>query len=376
MKNGIGIGGDILSVVDRNFYSDVRWINYQKENWQVVRRTLQMEWDTYRFIMHLDTDIYYMFERNNKMADIINRAGYKTYFSKEEIIPWATLWEDIFLSYPDKPDNGNVETLLSLYSFSCKKGDLASYSLLVEGWNLPDYSMSAVKSCMGIAETIALGIEEGNGNSLSALLSDVTYQSFNKFFAKRDSVGNLPVVRKLLSLYAKDQYKRPVEEWKKYMDEFSESDWLNIMRDFRNQKDSVSISQVLDMYSRVYDGHIPFLAKDIMIILLSEGGSVSSMIDYGYHKTYLNSSDTLRAFWVEIQTDAEEASDAPTEDVVSADATTADAEEASNAPTDGAVSADATTANAVEDIDLTQPYFGKCDYSYVNSLLSFFFRVQ
>ena len=424
---------DILSVVNRNFYSDVRWINYQKENWQAVRKILQMEWDTFHFIMHLDKDIFYMFEKKNKMADIINQAGYKTYFSTQEAILWSSLWEDILISYPDKPDNSNVETLLSLYSFSCKKEDLASYSLLVEGWGLSDHGMLAVKSCMGIAETIALGIEEGNGNTLSSLLSHVTYKSFNKFFARRSSIGNLPVVRQLLSLYAKDQYRRPVSEWKKYMDEFSESEWLAIMRDFRISKDSVSISQVLDMYSRVYDGRIPFLAKDIMVVLFSEGGSVSSMIDYGYHKTYLNSSDTLREFWVEMESTVkpaavteeepsaavieepsaavteEEPSAAVTEEEPSAAVTeepsaavieepsAAVIEEPSAAVTEeepsaavteepsAAVTEEEPSAAVTEeepsaavtkqrDIDLTKPYFGRCDYSYISSLWNFFSR--
>ncbi len=130
----------ILSAVDSGLYSDVRYISYEKENWRTVRKALEMEWDTRRSINRLDQDIFWMFEKENKMADIIQAGGYGVYFSG--LVGHSSLWEKILLEYPVKPDNGNVDTLLSLYS--CEKTALPSYSALVEGWGVPDYSF---KNC-------------------------------------------------------------------------------------------------------------------------------------------------------------------------------------------------------------------------------------
>ena len=134
---------EVLSALDSNWYSDVRYINHTKKDWNTIKKILEMEWDIRKFINHLDQDIFWMFEKTNKMADIIRLGGYDAYFSKS--VNWSSLWKKLLQDYPVKPNNSNVDTLLAFYS--CEKMDLPSYSALVVGWDLSERSF---KNCPNI----------------------------------------------------------------------------------------------------------------------------------------------------------------------------------------------------------------------------------
>ena len=143
---------DIVSVVDRAFWSDVRWINYQENQWKFLNNTLEMEWSLYQSITNLEQDILWIFgQENNKMSNIIELIGYKKYFASPGALKWSVLWKEVLLQYPKKPESGNIEDLLSLSSlspFSCHKQDLSSYFQLVESWGFSNYKISTIDFCL------------------------------------------------------------------------------------------------------------------------------------------------------------------------------------------------------------------------------------
>lgn len=337
-KQNTRIWSDILSVVDRSFWSDARWINYQNKNREYLKRTLKMEWIEYQSIKDLDQDVFLMFKESNKMADIIRLVEYKKYFAISGILDWSSLWNSFLIRYPEKPENGNIESLLSLYSFSCQKQDLSSYSQLVELWNVSSYNFLAVEFCVDVIladvhkKSLMKKISKKGDTSESS--SFLGYETLEVLFKNNLGPMTLQSLDALLFLYEKDKHVRSSDQWKKLIDYFSEEDWLNVMRILRNRYDRRSISRILDMHNQVYKGWISFLTKDILAVFISEKGSVLDIVDkYGYRKAYLNNPRVLRLFWKELENIIEQK----------------------------------------EVVDLQkQNDAGRCDYSYLSNLFQFF----
>jgi len=136
---------DIISGIDRAFWRDARWINYKSKNKKYLKATLEMEWREYGSIISLEQDIILLFEQSNTMLDSIKLFGYEKYFLDSENLNWSALWQELFFLYPVKPNNENIDTLLSLYS--CQKEDIKSYIQLVEGWDLSQYKSKIIDFC-------------------------------------------------------------------------------------------------------------------------------------------------------------------------------------------------------------------------------------
>ena len=346
-KRNNRIWNDTLDVVDRSFWSDARWINYQNKNRGYLKKTLQIEWNEYQSITDLSQDIFLMFKENNKMADIMSLINYKKYFAVSGILNWSSLWNSFLVRYPEKPENDNVRSLLSLYSFSCRKQDLSSYSQLVKQWKVSDYDLLAIDFCVNaiIADVrrdplmSKISEEELNKNTPEkrntlGSSSHLGYEALEILLKSNPSHRTVQSVAALLFLYEQDQYVRSADEWKKLISYFSEEDWLNIMRILRNRYDRRGIGRILDMHNQVYQGQIPFLIKDIFAFLRSEKESVWDMVDkYGYKKAYMNNPHIINLFWKELE----------------------------------------KGINQKEVVDLwKQNDTGKCSYSYLSSLFRFF----
>ena len=302
---------DILNLVDRAFWSDARWINYQNRDKGYLKKTMEMEWVKYQSVTELDRDIFLMFKEGNKMADTLDLFGYKHYFAISGIIDWSFLWKNFLSKYPEKPENKNIDSLLSMYSFSCQEEDLTSYSRLVEQWSRVDYKRSAIEFCVKTIVTDARkntlpgkALEKGKldsgplgkGENLSS--SPLMYDIVEISLKNNPGPKSLQSLNALLSVYEKDKYVRTSDEWKKLISYFSEEDWLSLMRILRDRYDRKTIVNILDMHNQVYKGRISFLVKDILAVFISEGKSVSDMTDkYGYNVTYLNNPYFLGLFW-------------------------------------------------------------------------------
>ena len=141
--------GDVLEAVDRDFWIEARWSSYQSKNREHLRNLLEIEWNTYKNIRHgLNMDILLMFEENNKMEDIIRQVQYERYFSNYKNLNWAALWKRVSLQYPEKPDNGNVERLLSLYKYSsCHDEEFLNYIKVVDQWKMSSQRETFMEFC-------------------------------------------------------------------------------------------------------------------------------------------------------------------------------------------------------------------------------------
>ena len=317
---------DILSAVDRSFYGSARLINYQNKDWAYLDSTLQMEWSVYQKIKNLEQDIVLMFEQEGKMADLLDLSEYKKYFSgSDSVLDWSSVWEAISQQYPEKPENGNVPALLSLYSFSCKETDLPAYLSLLESWNEPDYKLTALRFCQN---AIGMAYKEGSYSSYKAVAELL-----------QSAPAKLVSISVLLALYEREKHTRSVNEWRTLLDYISQENWRHIISALRLSGSRSDIARVLDMYVQVYQQSAPeFLIKDIMDVVFSPGESIMDL-KYSYPQIYLNHPQTLKLFWAEVEK-----------------------RQINQPPT-----ASQLTANPV--MSLTSD---KCDYPYIRRLLQFF----
>ncbi len=351
---------DILSIVDRSFWSDVRWINYKQGNKEHLSKTLEMEFSTYQSIENLEQDIFLMFEEENKMEDTMTLAEYKRYFATGGSVNWSTLYEKFLLLYPEKPNNGNVKPLLSLYSFSCQDQDLRSYFKLVDQWNASNYKDLAVKFCVDVLRVqVFQGGEQVDEEKPKTVaekeweilrekewiaqgITSISYQELEDFFKNHPDHRGLQTVGELLLVYSKEKYKRSPEEWKKLLDYFSEEDWLSIMGLLRARHDRSAISDILAMHNQAYAGQIPFLVKDILSVVSEGEKSILEITDqYGYNRAYFENVQFLKSFWAEVE----------------------------NSHTSSYTKYDIK----IEDLNQIEQKTGKiCNYSYIKSLFQFF----
>ena len=304
---------NILNLLDRPFWSDVRWIGYQNKAQALLKQTLDMEWDTYGSVANLDQDILFMFGEMGKMKDILDLVEYKKYFALPDILDWSSLWENMLIRYPIKPENGNIDSLLSLYIFSCTKEDLDSYSNLVAGWGQDQYRSFSVEYCVNLRLAEGLDTsEEGVVRGIREVLtgvdfsSDLAYETLELLFSSGspDHPKSLVALGAVLSIYEKDKFSRDLKEWNKLLSYFSKEDWLTLMRELRLRQDKRGIEDVLDMHNQAQGGQVISFLLDDLLIMSKEEVSLSEISNtYGYSKVYLDSPELLQAFWQEVEDD-------------------------------------------------------------------------
>ena len=144
--------GEVLDVVDRDFWSDVRYLSYLNGNREHLSTVLEMEDHLYKSIeAGLDLDILLMFEEPGKMADIMKLVGYEKYLAISGALDldWGSLWKRMSVRYPSKPENGNVNSLLDFYKlkFSCSEKILSEYENLVRQWKASVYERAISSFC-------------------------------------------------------------------------------------------------------------------------------------------------------------------------------------------------------------------------------------
>ena len=340
--------GDILEAVDQNFWSAARRANYQSKDREYLQSSLEMERSLHsEAVSGLDRDIFLMFGEKGKMADIMKAAGYGKYLSVPGALDWTALWTEALLKYPEKPENGNADTLLSLYTFSsCLEPELSAYFKLSDGWQMPDYKNRAVMFCRdlrrkAVYDTYDPGevkkmVQEIYGSAFNAFIEKTErkaalteYEKLDKALSEASEEGSsataapsraqkseVRAVREaalLLSAYERERHLHSKQEWRTLLEKhFSENDWLNLMSAFRKRGDRTALGAVLDMHHDLYDGRIPFLAKDLAVILLSGKFSLTELIDpYGYKEAYINKKEVRSRFWEQVSlfTDEEESFD-------------------------------------------------------------------
>ena len=285
---------DILTVVDKGFFSDVRWINWQNQHTEYLKNTLRMEFSTYQHISHLEADILWLFKNNNKMAKLLALFGYEKYLTSPGALHWPSLVKTLSTQYPSPPQNGNVPALVSLFSRSCEVRDFPPFFSLLKQWEVSD--VPDLGFCLPGGESVPLTSEELATKPLADDLAGVenVKQAFSHF-------STVDSVMYLLALYEREKYKRPLSEWGQFLEYFSEEEWLKVMRFLRKNQDRESIARILDVHSRVYQGPISFLAEDIWSVMLSEKENLSDMLQKGYSVSYMNHPQTLSAFWKKVK---------------------------------------------------------------------------
>ncbi len=330
--------GEVLDVVDRRVWSDVRYINYLNGDREHLPVILEMEKQLYKSIeAGLDLDILLMFEEPGKMADIIKLAGYKKHFSVPGALDWSDLWRRMLIRYPKKPENGNVNSLLDFYNLSCGEKILNEYGKLVRQWEESIYERSALSFCDESNRKAVLAVrgqdafdklsekvfrhvmEEAHKSALDKV-NKSKYRLLDESLgtpAKTTQVYDIPLktgtkgsrtieeVIALLFAFKAEQFDRTRKDWRTLLEKhFSDPDWLFALRVFRDQGNSFLLSELLDMHNFVYSdnngnpGKISFLYADIEFILDSEVISLTGISDkYGYKKTYIYTDEIVSLFW-------------------------------------------------------------------------------
>ncbi len=297
---------DILTVVDKAFWSDVRWLNLYQGNTEYLKQTLSLEWSAYQSISHPEQDLLLLFSEKKALADRMALFGYEKYLSVPGALDWPSLTTALLQHYPGPPENGNVKTLVSLFSRSCQARDFPPFSRLMKQWNIaerpdPGFCLSGRTSAQAPAgdQTGPTAPQAPAGDhQTSPTPSSVSAESLQQMFS------HLPVldsVMYLLSLYEKEKHLRPRAEWESLLTGFSKKDHVEVMALLREKHDRQNIMRVLDMHAQVFRGEVPFLAEDIFSVMLSEEESIYSMMKKGYSPSYMNHPHVREHFWRRVQ---------------------------------------------------------------------------
>ena len=341
--------GEVLSVVDREFWSDIRYLNYLSGEREHLATVLEMERHLYKSIeAGLDLDVLLMFQETGKMADIMERVGYEKYFSVPGALDWGSLWEKMSIQYPEKPENGNINSLLNFYKFkfSCKEEILDKYKNLVRQWKQSIYERAISSFCDKSKQDAIFTIyspEELNkyakevSHQLMEQAAQETLDKLNKskYRLLDESLGtpsktiqvfdvsvktgtkNLRTIEEIIALlfvFKAEKFDRTRKDWQALFEKhFSELDWLFAMHVFRDRGNSFLLSEILDMHSFVYGdnsgnpGKISFLYMDVSVILDSEVISLTGIVNkYGYKRTYIYTDEIIDLFWKDLKSSLSE----------------------------------------------------------------------
>ena len=340
--------GEVLNVIDRGFWSDVRYLSYLNKNREHLSTVLEMENHLYKSIeAGLDLDILLMFEEPGKMADIMKLVGYEKYLSIPGALDWGSLWEKMSIRYPKnkKPENGNIDSLLSFYKFSCGEKVLPGYLRLTGQWGQTLYTQLASSFCdesnrkailavygqdsfdrmaEKIFHHVIVEAKEAADKEAQEKFDKSKYRFLDKSFSTPSEtiqVFGTPVttgtkgsrtieeIIALLFVFKSEQFDQTRKEWRTLLEKhFSDSDWLFAMRVFRDQGNSFLLSELLDMHNFIYSdnkgnpGRISFLYADIASILDSEVISLTGIVDkYGYRNTSIYTDEIVDLFWKKLK---------------------------------------------------------------------------
>lgn len=299
--------GDILSVVNRGFWSDVRWMFYHAGSFASIQTALEVEKDIYHSISNLDQDILLIFH-DKEIKNIMDLVGYERYFKEQDLVDWKQLWRTLIDKYPDRPNNSNNTLLLSFYKYSCEKEELSAYMDLVKSWDLIDQYRTVVereceqliritKQITQYIDTAGLPADGAFPLSMADMTDMLEGTKYNR------SIDDLV---RLLNFYDRFKIDYSISDWKTLLNEqFSIEHWLYFMDTLRKNYDKSIIRRVMDMHQYVYQGRIYFLSFDVFNILINESIPLSSLVtEYSYSESQLTHHDFITQFWSIVQKNA------------------------------------------------------------------------
>ena len=299
--------GDILSVVNREFWSDIRWMFYHVGSFESIRTALEMEMDIYHSISDLDQDILLIFH-DREIKNIMDLVGYEEYFKQQGLVEWEQLWRKLIEEYPDKPNNSNNTLLLSFYKYSCGKEELVAYMDLIRSWDLVDqYRTIVERECeqiIRITKQITQYIDTAGLPADGAF--PLSMEDMREMLEGTEYNRSIDDLVRLLNFYDRFKIDYSIPDWEILLNEqFSIEHWLYFMNILRGNYDKSIIRRVMDMHQYVYQGRIPFLSFDVFNILINEDISLSSLVtEYSYSESQLMNPDFINQFWSIVQEDA------------------------------------------------------------------------
>ena len=292
--------GDILDVVNRLFWSDVRWMFYHTGNFDSIKTTLEMELNVYHSITDLDQDVLLMFP-DKEMKNIMDLVGYEEYFKEKGLMEWGSVWRQIANQYSSKPDNDNNTLLLSFYKYSCEKEELDYYMQLLRKWDVVDQYRTVVeRECeqiIRITQQITQYIDTAGLPADGAF--PLSIEELGDMLKATKGNRSIDDLIRLLNFYDRFKINYSISVWQTLLtDQFSMENWLYFMRVLRGNYDKSIIRRVMDMHQYIYQGYIPFLSMDVFSILTREDVLLSSLVkEYNYSEAQLESPDFIDQFW-------------------------------------------------------------------------------
>ena len=278
----------ILKDLDDLFWVDARRMNFQNGDLSLLKNTLEMEFNEYKSIRYLNQDILLMFRQSASMSDAVKLMNYNKYF-QHPFMNWEALWRDVVTIYPSLPQgNSNISALMSLRVFSCQRNDVVSYLKLAKQWRIQVNDVH-VSGPVIRANWCLSGTEQENEYSFNNVKSFL-----NSGIEKQDTNN----IYRLTRAYRDEKHIYPASEWKLIIEKhFSESDWLNVLRQSRSSHDAEFIQSILSMHQQVYGNQISFLNQDILSVLISNEESLLDLFHINAYKEYLVQLHTLTPFW-------------------------------------------------------------------------------
>ena len=296
--------GNILNVVNRQFWADIRWLFYHVGKFANIKTALEMEMEIYQSATNLVQDILLIFQDDN-MKSIMDLVSYATFFEEKNSVNWKQLWQQLLIKYPEKPDNNNNSLLLSFYEYSCQKEALTVYMDLIRSWDIIDrYRAVVERECEQIIRITQEITQYVNTSGLpvdGAIPFEIDEMNDILEATKQNrSIGDLV---RLLNFYDQFKMSYSILEWQVLLErQFSMDNWLYLMKSLRQNYDKSTIRRIMDMHQYIYQGRIPFLSFDVFNILVNENIPLDSLVrDYSYSEAQLESENFITQFWSTVQ---------------------------------------------------------------------------
>ena len=295
--------GNILSLLDRSFWPEVRWLFYQKGQLENIKTALKIEADIYESPSGLDQDILFMF-KGPDMKSQISASGYSDYLSQPKTVNWQKFWGNLAQQQPQRPLNLNNDFLLSFYRYSCEPEALKAYTNLLRRWGATAYRTPAEAHCekvIRITQRVTHQLEKPGWPDDSSIPGSI--EEMNDLLSATKNERSTEDLIRLLHFYDKFQLSYPNEKWQELLNQqFSLQDWLSYFQSFRKNYNTQWIKRVLEMQSNVYQGPVPFLSSDIFNVVVNSRLGLSQLTDeYGYLPASLNNTKVMEEFWNKIQ---------------------------------------------------------------------------
>ena len=296
--------GNILNVVKRQFWADIRWLFYHVGKFENIKTALEVEMEIYHSVTDLVQDVLLIFH-DNEMKSIMDLVDYTKFFKEKDLVDWKQLWQQLALKYLERPDNINNTLLLSFYKYSCEKEALTAYMDLIRSWDIiGQYRTIVDRECeqiIRVTKQITQYINTAGLPADGAIPFDI--DEMNDMLETTKQNRSMDDLFRLLSFYDRFKISYSVEDWKTLFDEqFSMANWLFFMKALRKTYDNSIIRRVMEMHQYIYQGRIPFLSFDVFDILVYENIPLASLVtEYSYSEAQLENPDFINQFWSIVQ---------------------------------------------------------------------------